>query len=95
MYFLYRAHAREKLKNAHSAKADVLICASILKALVKHFGITTIEGLYDASELARIPAHMSFGKHKGCALAELPADYKRWLVGQSDLDPYLRAALQA
>ena len=95
MYFLYRTHAREKLKNAHSAKADVLICASILKALVRHFGITTIEGLYDASELARIPTHMSFGKHKGCALTELPADYKRWLVGQSDLDPYLRAALQA
>lgn len=95
MYFLYRAHAREKLKNAHSAKADVLICASILKALVKHFGITAIEGLYEASELARIPTHMSFGKHKGCALTELPADYKRWLVGQSDLDPYLRAALQA
>jgi exodeoxyribonuclease X len=25
----------------------------------------------------------------------VPADYKRWLLGQGDIDPYLRKALEA
>lgn len=94
MYFLYRSHARNTLKKAHSADADVLICASILKMLIKHYAISSIEDLYSASEVARIPTHISFGKHKGAALDVLPKDYIRWLLGQPDIDPYLRSALQ-
>jgi len=37
---------------------------------------------------------MPFGKHKGLPIREVPADYRRWLLGQSDVDPYLRRALQ-
>jgi exodeoxyribonuclease X len=37
---------------------------------------------------------MPFGKHRGVAMAEVPADYKRWLRGQPDVDPYLRQALE-
>jgi exodeoxyribonuclease X len=29
------------------------------------------------------------------AMADVPADYKRWLLGQGDIDPYLRKALEA
>jgi len=95
MYLLYRPYAREKLKNAHNAQADVLICASILKYLLKFFQIESIEQLYSTSEAARIPTHMPFGKHKGDAINALPSDYVRWLLNQADVDPYLRQALEA
>jgi exodeoxyribonuclease X len=42
----------------------------------------------------RIPKVMTFGKHKGAAIADIPADYKRWLLGQQDVDPYLVKALR-
>ena len=54
----------------------------------------TWEDIWQASELARIPTIMPFGKHKGTAIADIPADYKRWLLGQPDVDPYLRKALE-
>ncbi len=37
----------------------------------------------------------SFGKHKGMPVAELPADYRGWLLRQEDVDPYLVKALKA
>ncbi|WP_201788740.1 hypothetical protein [Pseudomonas frederiksbergensis] len=49
--------------------------------------------LGEISEDARIPTVIGFGKHKGMAVADLPADYKRWLLNQSDLDSYMRKAL--
>ena len=36
---------------------------------------------------------MSFGKHKGTALVNLPSDYVRWLLNQDNLDKNLRKAL--
>jgi exodeoxyribonuclease X len=38
---------------------------------------------------------MPFGKHRGMLLTDLPGDYKQWLSGQGDIDPYLRKALEA
>ena len=38
---------------------------------------------------------MPFGKHKGRALSELPDGYLAWLLGLSDLRPFLRDALEA
>lgn len=94
MYHLDRANAREQLKNAHSALADVGICASILENICEVLNIETVEQLWLASESARIPTVMPFGKHKGIPLSEVPSDYKQWLLGQSDLDPYLRKAIE-
>ena len=37
---------------------------------------------------------MTFGKHKGVPIKDVPADYKRWLPGQPDIDPYLIKALR-
>lgn len=33
--------------------------------------ITGVESLYEFSQMARIPTHLSFGKHKGEAIADL------------------------
>ncbi len=95
LYFLERNTAREQLRNAHSALIDVGICAVILDHICRELDIKTIEDLYTESEKARTPTTMPFGKHKGVLLADIPSDYKQWLLGQGDIDPYLRKALEA
>jgi len=93
LYYLERNSAREQLRNAHSALTDVGICAVILDNICEQLGVKTVEDLYAESEKARIPTNMPFGKHKGLMLGDLPSDYKQWLLGQGDIDPYLRKAL--
>jgi exodeoxyribonuclease X len=93
LYHLERATAREQLRNAHSALTDVGICAAILNHICQQLGVNTIEDLYAESEIARTPTTMPFGKHKGMLLAEVPKDYKKWLLTQQDIDPFLKKAL--
>jgi exodeoxyribonuclease X len=94
VYYLERALARELLKNAHSALADVMICSLIVSHICGALGVGSVEDLYRESELARIPTVMPFGKHKGQLLADVPGDYRDWLLNQADIDPYLRKALE-
>ena len=93
LYYLERASARELLKNAHSAGADVMICSLILGHICRQLSVGTVEDLWKESELARIPKVMPFGKHKGQLLTDLPSDYRDWLLNQADIDPYVRKAL--
>jgi exodeoxyribonuclease X len=96
MYLLDRENARSLLRHAHSAAHDasntVRLLGNILRALGEPM---TWEAVWLLSEDARVPDVMPFGKHKGVAIADVPADYKRWLLGQPDVDPYLRKALIA
>ncbi|CAI4203126.1 Exodeoxyribonuclease 10 [Acinetobacter baumannii] len=87
--------ARELLKGAHRADADIILTANILMHIVYHLNIHDIEELYRVSEEARIPTTINFGKHKGTAIAELPKDYIQWLLRQDELDVYLRKALES
>lgn len=86
--------ARELLKGAHRADADIILTANILMHIVHHFNIHNIDDLYLASEQARIPTKINFGKHKGSLIQDLPHDYINWLLRQDDLDPYLKKALE-
>ncbi|ENX07609.1 DUF3820 family protein [Acinetobacter variabilis] len=86
--------AREMIRKAHRADMDIILTANILMHIVHYLKISSIEELYEASEDARIPRTINFGKHRGTAIAELPADYVQWLLRQEDLDPYLRKALE-
>jgi exodeoxyribonuclease X len=86
--------AREMIKKAHRADMDIILTANILMHEIHHLNIQSIEELYNKSEEARIPRSINFGKHRGTAIADLPADYKQWLLRQEDLDPYLRKALE-
>ena len=86
--------ARDMLKGAHRADADIILTANILMHIVHKLNIQNIEELYAASEDARIPRSISFGKHKGTAIHDLPKDYVQWLLRQDDLDLYLRKALE-
>jgi exodeoxyribonuclease X len=87
--------ARARLRAAHSAAADVELCLDLLRAIVGRLGpVPSWEALWAHSETARVPTVMPFGKHRGVAMVDVPADYKRWLRGQPDVDPYLRQALE-
>ena len=86
--------ARQMLKGAHRADADIILTANILMHIIHRLNIQSIEELYAVSEDARIPRTITFGKHKGTAIAELPKDYIQWLMRQDELDPYLRKALE-
>lgn len=96
IYLIDRPNARNLLRAAHSALADVQNCRSLLAHLIGRAGpVSDWEALWRLSEQARIPKIMTFGKHKGMAIADIPADYKAWLLRQADVDPYLQAALRA
>ena len=86
--------AREMIKKAHRADMDIILTANILMHEIHHLNIQSIEDLYKASEDARIPRTINFGKHRGSAITDLPADYIQWLLRQDDLDPYLRKAIE-
>jgi exodeoxyribonuclease X len=50
--------ARELLKGAHRADADIILTANILMHIVHHLNIHNIDDLYLASEQARIPTKL-------------------------------------
>jgi hypothetical protein len=75
-YHLARDRARELLKNAHSAMADVHNCLIILQHILLRMQpeeSATWEAIWCRSELARIPTVMTFGKHKGMPIKDVPA----------------------
>lgn len=96
-----RAKARERLSRAHSALVDVQNCRALL-----HYQLADLRGrgelqadatwedVWRISERARIPTVMPFGKHKDERIADIPDDYKAWLLRQPDVDPYLVLALR-
>lgn len=87
---------RGLLRSAHSAMTDVKLCLYLLRRIDEKAGpFKDWESLWEFSEASRIPDKMTFGKHAGMAISQVPADYKRWLLGQPDVDPYLRKALTA
>ena len=93
LYFIDRDNARDILKKAHSAETDVKICATILEKICIELNISSFEHLWELSEDARTPTVMPFGKHKGTLITDIPIDYKKWLLSQDNIDPYLKDAL--
>lgn len=96
LYRLEGSAARDLLRNAHSAAADIEACRIVLSHVLDALGSPdTWEEVWRQCEAARVPEVMPFGKHKGTRIRDVPSDYKRWLLGQPDVDPYLIKALRA
>lgn len=80
---------------AHSADEDV----NVLMQLVKRMCQDAECGLPELLHIQNIPRKihkMSFGKHRGKNLSELPKDYVNWLLTKADnIDSDLRASLLA
>ena len=85
--------SREVAKNAHGASADVLMLAEIFQRMVGALD-APIEAIWQLSEEARIPEVIAFGKHKGTPIRDLPWDYKKWMLRQDDMDPYVLEAVR-
>ena len=95
LYYFERDTARDQLRNAHSALADVWICSKIVGKIIEKLHPASLDALWEMSEKARIPTIMPFGKHKGEAINLVPSDYKQWMLRQDNVSPYLRKALEA
>lgn len=91
--------ARERLKNAHSAAHDVRLCLFVLLELLKCIpGMASWHQLWQASEKARIPVRIAFGKYGPhevwakanggairCAdIRQYDPGYYRWLMNSCD-----------
>lgn len=87
---------RERVQRAHSALHDAGMAADILTWAATELKVKTWEEMYTASEEARIPLKMNFGKNKGVWIKDLNSHdpgYIRWaLKNMRDMDPYLRKA---
>jgi len=100
--------ARDLVKNAHSAGADIQMCAKILaelKLAYEHHietlpdkigvpSLSLLESLHLISEAAKVPLKMTFGKHEGVAPWNVPGDYKAWYCGVAQPDPHLVMAMR-
>lgn len=80
----------------HRAADDALVTAYLLReALSTYDNATDLDGLLAYAASPIMVTTMPFGKHQGKPLAEVPADYVRWLLNQPDVDPDLRASLDS
>ena len=96
MYRLFdHVDARESVRRAHGAVADVFMCLRILNAMLSDDRMAAVKdfaSLYAFSEAARLPKIMGFGKHKGMPVEKVPMDYRWWYAKQEDPDPWLLKA---
>lgn len=80
---------------AHSADGDIFVLAQLLRRMCEDAN-TDIDGLIEMQKRPIPITKMTFGKHKGKALKDLPSDYVWWLKTKADnVSPDLRAALNA
>lgn len=96
-YYLFGAteKSRERLRNAHSAVEDVLNLVDIFGRILEASPqVVTVADLYALSEACRIPTHMTFGKHKGLPIEDVPKSYVSWYARQDNPDPYLLKAFK-
>lgn len=57
------AEARQLLRDAHDAARDVDLCWRLLHRIIDRCGAKTWPDLHAASEIARMPVRMTFGKY--------------------------------
>lgn len=82
-------------RKAHSAQEDVSVLIQLAQRLC-HDANTDLYGLIELQNRPNPNAKMTFGKHRGTALKDLPAQYVWWLLNKAEnLDAGLRTALEA
>lgn len=78
---------------AHRAMGDVVTTANLLRKMHSDHGLSLADLLEVGARKWTGDDKLTFGKHKGMKLKNLPNSYVVWLLGQPDLDPDLRAGL--
>lgn len=74
-------HARSM--PSHRALPDAYVTAYILRRLLAE---RTVDQLLTISRYPALLRKMNFGKHKGMAFADAPADYLEWIRDKSDMN---------
>jgi exodeoxyribonuclease X len=75
-----REHLKlESTGQAHSALADCLDTLQVINHMLKDHAWDVVE-----SAMLQQPTTISFGKHKGKKLEDLPGSYVRWLLEDCD-----------
>ena len=82
--------AMDDVNNSH-----MLLCELSDVITSQGLAFETFEDMWVESERCRIPDKMSFGKHAGANITDLPYDYKQWIMRQPDMDKYLKLAVKA
>lgn len=73
----------------HRAGPDSYVTAHILKCFLATTSVRDlVQWTKEPKHLPRCP----FGKHKGAAWADIPADYLSWVLGQADMDEDVKHA---
>lgn len=68
---------------SHRAGPDTYVTAWNLRAMLLK---ASVEQLVEWTKLPRLITTISFGKHKGAKLSEVPYDYLTWIAFKSDMD---------
>lgn len=90
--------ARQYCRNAHDAGYDVTFTLWLLEHLCELGNIDSMEHLYAASEIARIPPTFTFGKHQGKAIKDIAVtdrSYLQWIIKNHDNAYLVKACLDA
>ena len=75
----------------HSALYDAKTTAQLMLHLLTH---TTAKEMVEITKEPVLLRTMPFGKHRGVVFAEVPADYRKWLLGRDNLDRDLKYTLE-
>jgi exodeoxyribonuclease X len=91
--------AKELLRDAHAADADVMNCARVLKYIImvlerRGTPVATWEELYQVGLEARIPKFMTFGEFKGQPMEDVSNGWANWYARQDKTDPYVILGLK-
>jgi exodeoxyribonuclease X len=88
------SETRKMVEGAHRASSDVDMTIYVAGEVARTMATTSLKKLHYDSEVARVPTRMTFGEHRGKPIKNLPKGYKNWLLTKTDLDDYLRLALE-
>ena len=78
---LYEYMTDKPLSGAHDAWVDIAACIELLPYLANEFGHTTLQEMIEFTTPKIDPSlPITFGKHKGTPLSQLPASYVNWLL---------------
>lgn len=81
---------------AHRAMGDAVTCLNLLRHIAATGHVSSFDELLALGQRPlSLETKITFGKHRGTKLKDLPSDYVGWLRRQSDMDPDLLEALKA
>ena len=87
MYYIHGMthNTRRRLREAHSALADVHFCYELLAYMLEgQNNVTSFETLLEFYESLRVPTTMpGNGKHGGQPISKVPPDYRMWYRNKS------------